>query len=170
MTKTTFPHRSPWLISFGLALVVGVTLLLLRAGQDRQTIELNALDAEVVGSDFRFYFRYPGDDGILHSQDDRYGTRDFYVPAGALVRLRLGSRDYIYLLEVPEVGVYEVAAPDLVFDVCFVAPRDGQHDFLGSQMCGYDHSELLGKLIVQSPIEFRRTMKRLSQVPLQTAH
>lgn len=165
----TFPRGILCFLSLGLILAAAVTSLAVKVQQDRLVDSLKELDAEVVGNDYRLYFRYSGDDRVLHTEDDRYGTRNFYVPAGAAVRLRLNSRDYIYLVEVPEVGVYEVAAPDLDFDARFVAPPDGEHDLLGSQMCGYDHPELLGKLIVQSPADFNKTMRRLSKTPLQTA-
>jgi heme/copper-type cytochrome/quinol oxidase subunit 2 len=164
-----FPRVTLWLIPMGLMVVVGVLLSVRRITQHRLTDSLKELDAEVLGDEYRLYFRYPGEDGVLHTQDDRFGLRDFYVPANSAVRLRLSSLDYIYLVEVPEVGVYEIAAPDLVFDVRFVAPQGGKHELLGSQMCGYDHPELLGKLIVQAPAEFVQTMKRLSRVPLQSA-
>lgn len=165
----TFPRRTLWLISIGLIFAVSLTFSVRRMSQVRLTDSLKELDAEVVGNDYHLYFRYPGEDQLLHTQDDRYGTRNLYVPVDATVRLRLNSRDYIYMLEIPEVGVYEIAAPDLDFDARFIAPHNGEHELLGSQMCGYDHPELLGKLIVQSPTEFEQTMKRLSRVPLQTA-
>jgi heme/copper-type cytochrome/quinol oxidase subunit 2 len=164
-----FPRVTLWLVPIGLMFVAGVLFSVRKIAQHRLTESLKEIDAEVLGDEYRLYFRYPGEDGVLQTQDDRFGLRDFYVPANSVVRLRLSSRDYIYLLEVPEVGVYEIAAPDLVFDVRFVAPQGGIHELLGSQMCGYDHPELLGKLIVQSPAEFIQTMKRLSRAPLQSA-
>ncbi len=129
---------------------------------------ISELDAELTGHDYRFHFRYPGEDRLLDTKDDRFGIRNLYVPEDAIVQLRLNSRDFIYTIEIPEFDVYEVAVPDLSFDVRFVASPVGSHKLLGSQMCGYDHAELLGKLIVQPVAEFERTMQRLSTSPLTT--
>ena len=150
-----------------LILVATVGLRLWSVERDRRlwAASLSELDAEIVGHDYLLYVRYPGRDQQLHTADDRIGTRDLFVPSGARVRVQLRSLDYIYLIEVPELGIYDVAAPELKFEVTFVAPESGIHELLGSQMCGYDHNSLLGKLRVQSADEFVRTMERLSVAP-----
>jgi len=140
-----------------------------RLPADRSADVVEELDVEIFARDFCLQFRYPGKDQVLPSADDRYGSTNLYVPANAVVRLILKSHDYVYTVEIPKVGVYEIAAPDLTFKVQFTAPEGGTYALLGSQMCGYDHPQLLGELIVQSPAEFSRTMKRLSSIPLQTA-
>ena len=121
---------------------------------------------EIVASDYRLYFRYPGYDHVIETNDDRFGMKHLYVPSGSLVRLRLNSCDFVYTAEIPRVDVYEIAAPDLVFEVDFSAPQPGTYDLLSSQMCGYDHPDLLGKMIVQSDRDFRSTMQSLSAIPL----
>ena len=158
--------------AFGFLTISAMLLLVggchARMAKDQIAETINEMDAELTGHDYRFHFRYPGDDRLLDTKDDRFGIRDLYVPEHANVQLRLNSRDFIYTIEIPELDVYEVAVPDMSFDVRFVASPVGSHDLLGSQMCGYDHPELLGKLIVQPVADFRRTMQRLSKSPLTT--
>jgi heme/copper-type cytochrome/quinol oxidase subunit 2 len=152
--------------------VTTAIVLLVFAGCDMvapNSEPIDAMDAELIGQEYRFYIRYPGDDLTLHTSDDRFGVRNLYVPEGAQIRLRMSSRDYIYTVEIPEMKVYEAAVPDLFFDVQFLAKPAGSHQLLGSQMCGYDHEELLGELIVQPAAEFRRTMQKLSNSPLITS-
>ncbi len=120
------------------------------------------LAIEVVGSDFVFHFRYPGIDRKLFSADDRHGSGTLFVPAGAKIHLKLTSLDYIYTFEVPARGVYEMAAPDLVFDTELAASLPRDDELLGSQMCGYDHAGLLGRMVVQTTEDFDRTMASLS--------
>lgn len=124
------------------------------------------IEIEVVGSEFAFYFRYPGSDRTLFTQDDRHGASTLFVPAGSSVHLRLSSLDYLYTLEIPARGIYEMAAPDLVLDSYMNATPPQEDDLLGSQMCGYDHPSLLGKLIVLLPPEFDRIMNSLSEQSL----
>ncbi|WP_146406425.1 hypothetical protein [Allorhodopirellula heiligendammensis] len=124
------------------------------------------IEIEVVGSEFAFYFRYPGADRTLFTQDDRHGASTLFVPAGARVHLKLSSLDYLYTLEIPAREIYEMAAPDLILDSYLEASPPQELELLGSQMCGYDHSSLLGKLIVLSPSDFDRTMNTLSKQTL----
>ncbi len=124
------------------------------------------IEIEVVGSEFVFYFRYPGVDRVLFSEDDRYGSGTLFVPEGANVHLKLTSLDYIYMMEIPAREVYEMAAPDLVFNAHVQASIPQTYDLLGSQMCGYDHPGLLGKMVVQATDDFDRTMTTLSKQSL----
>lgn len=156
------------LIVLVILLVIAVVVLSIRRRLHRSdTLPITELDIEVVGHDYRLNFRYPGTDRVLHTEDDRQGRQDLYVPAGAVVRLHLNSLDYIYTVEIPAANVYDVAVPDLVFEVPFVLSQSGDYELLGSQMCGYDHPGLLGQVIVQSQSEFTRTMNRLAPAPAQ---
>ncbi|WP_147868114.1 cytochrome c oxidase subunit II [Stieleria maiorica] len=126
---------------------------------------LTHLDVNVVGLDYHLYFQYPGPDSVLGTSDDRLGTRNFFAPANARVDLNLTSRDFVYLVEIPEVGLYEVAAPGLEFKTRIETGDSGVHSLLGSQMCGYDHPELIGDFVVQHSADFRRTVRKLSPAP-----
>ena len=168
MKSVSSPNRKPIGYRFRiritlLSFAVAFTIAAWYVGNQPSSTPITAIDTELVGYNYLFGFRYPGHDQLLYTEDDRFGTRDLYVPQNAHVQLHLKSDDYIYTLEIPKLEVYELAAPDLTFDVRFVAPKAGVHELLGSQMCGYDHSELLGKLIVQPAAEYRRTMRNLPQ-------
>ena len=164
-TRHCSTRRASLLVCLGFAAGVGAVFWAVISKRSSHAPVVNPLDIEVVGSDYRLYFRYPARDGLLHTSDDRFGIRNFYVPEGASVRLSLTSTDYAYLVEVPTAQVYEIAAPSLVFVVEFAAPVPGQHALLASQMCGYDHPELLGKLVVQPAEDFQNTMTRLPSTP-----
>lgn len=154
-------HRSTVPITVvGLALLVSGCLSSIQS-----TDSIDEIRIEVVGNDYRLRFRYPGKDGLLHTDDDRFGSRNLVVPKGAQVHLTLLSLDYAYLIEIPKAGVYDVLVPELRFETTFAAPECGRFQLLGSQMCSYAHAELLGEMMVQSPADFRDSMKRLSADP-----
>lgn len=127
------------------------------------------LHVKVIGSGYRWQYVYPGSDLVLDTEDDRYSSRMLFAPTDTKVQLHLCSEDYVYLLEIPKVGVYEIAAPDLKFEVGFATKKPGSYKLLGSQMCGYTHPDLMGDLTVQSYEDFVQTMKRLPTVPLAAA-
>ncbi len=147
------------LIAAGVAFSIGWRGL-------REEPALTHLDVKVVGLDYHLYFHYPGTDAVLGTSDDRLGSRNFFAPANASVDLNLTSRDFVYLVEIPEVGLYEVAAPGLEFKTRIETGDSGVHSLLGSQMCGYDHPELIGDFVVQRSADFRRTVRKLSPAPL----
>jgi cytochrome c oxidase subunit 2 len=145
-----------------LVTAVGISFLGYTVWYRPSVPPIENLDAEVIADDYRFHFRYPGSDRVLGTADDRFGTRNLYLPEQAAVQLNLISRDYIYTLEIPARELYEAAVPDISFTARFDAGKTGTFELLGSQMCGYDHPGLLGKLIVQPAAEFERTMRGLS--------
>ena len=96
--------RSVWLVPIGFMVASGFTLFLKKVADDQLADSFKELDVEVVGSDFSFHFRYPGDDRVFASEDDHFGSTNLYVPTAAVVRLSLQSQDYVYTFEIPEVG------------------------------------------------------------------
>lgn len=117
----------------------------MQGNQDR----IDAITIEVTGDNFNWYFRYPGPDGELGTADDRFSTKDLYLPDNADVKLELNSKDYIYTLEIPPLGVKEVAVPDLDFGMKFSTLGEQSWELLGGQFCGYTHDSLKGRVYVR---------------------
>ena len=159
------PLARPFWILLATSSLIGILVWMLFFQQAKPE-PYQQLDIEIVGSEFVFYFRYPGVDRVLFSEDDRYGSGTLFVPEGANVHFKLTSLDYLYTLEIPARDVYEMAAPDLVFNAHVPPSTPQTYDLLGSQMCGYDHPGLLGKMVVQATDDFDRTMTTLSKQSL----
>lgn len=105
---------------------------------------------EVTGEEFNWYFRYPGPDGVLGTDDDRYSVQDLYLPGNANVHLKLNSKDYLYSFSLPELDLIEIAVPGLDYELKF-ATRDAQTlELLGDQFCGFSHDTLIGKVYVRN--------------------
>ena len=103
----------------------------------------------VTGEDFRWQIRYPGPDGVLDSDDDRFGERHLEVPARSTVHLDLRSTDFVYSFYLPDVPVLEVALPGQPVVISFPVGEEQTLELLGNQMCGYTHPELLGEVRVR---------------------
>ena len=135
-----------------------------------------AMQVEVVGEQFQWYFRYPGADAAfgstrselvnaaegnplgLNPRDAR--SRDDIVssalvlPAGREVDLRLRSIDVIHGLFIPSMRLKENAVPGLVLHVHFTPTTPGTYPILCSQVCGLGHARMQAVLSVVSPAEF----------------
>ena len=117
------------------------------------------LPLRIVGDAFEWHVRYPGADGVLDTEDDVTATRDVHLPSGTPVEIQLGSTDYIYGFRIPDLGVNEMAVPDLDFRAAFVSPEPGTHALMGDQMCGYAHESLIGEVVVLEDREFGRWLE-----------
>ncbi len=95
-------RAAEWLLVAGLATAAG-------CGSSEP------LRVDVVGREFYWHFTYPGADDALGTSDDVQVVRDFVLPSGRPVVLRVTSDDFIYTFRAPELGLLETAAPGLSF-------------------------------------------------------
>ncbi|MBV8630533.1 MAG: cytochrome C oxidase subunit II [Silvibacterium sp.] len=135
-----------------------------------------AMQVEVVGEQFEWYFRYPGADAAfgstrpdlvnaaegnplglnprdLSSRDDIVSSV-LVLPAGREVDLRLRSIDVIHGLFIPGMRLKENAVPGLVLHVHFTPTTPGTYPILCSHVCGLGHARMQAVLSVVSPAEF----------------
>lgn len=126
----------------------GITLplLLSSAGCDVNSdlSPTNALAIEVTGNEYNWYFRYPGRDGVLGTDDDQHSVKDLFLPENTDVFLKLTSNDYVYSFALPDLDLREVAVPGLNFELQFRTKGNQTLQILGDQLCGFAHESLIG--------------------------
>lgn len=113
-----------------------------------QSPDDKVLAIEVTGYEYNWYFRYPGKDGVLGTDDDEHTVQDLLLPEDTDVVLRLTSNDYLYSFSLPDLGLREVAVPDMSFELQFHTEGDQTLQILGDQFCGFAHDTLIGKVYV----------------------
>jgi len=126
------------------------------------------LSVDVTGDDYRWHLRYPGPDGVLGTSDDRAAMRDVHVPANTPVVLVLHSRDFVYKLRLPHLGIAEIAVPEQEFTLAFDSGPPGSHEIRGDQFCGFSHPDLIGTLHVDPPdvfVEWLAGLETATDVP-----
>lgn len=125
-----------------------------------QQSSAGTLVVEMTGRNFQWRVRYPGEDQLLHTQDDVLAWRDLHVPAHARVRIELVSDDLLYTFEIAEFEQNEIAVPDMEFFVEFQTGNPGQFDFRGDQFCGYAHPELSGTVFVETEQDLEKWLTK----------
>lgn len=110
----------------------------------------------MTGRDYGWEVRHPGPDGRLDTPDDRLGTSRLNIPAKTSVRVELESEDYVYTVALPHFDLNEVVVPDMEFELRLPPSEDGRFDLVGDHLCGYDHPELLGVLIVRTQEDYEQ--------------
>jgi cytochrome c oxidase subunit II len=132
---------------------------------------------EVVGRQWYFNFRFPGEDGVLgtvdarfvsdtnpfginpddpHGQDDvLISSPELHLPIGRPVKAELRSIDVLHDFTVPHFRAKMNMVPGLVTYVWFTPTRTGNFDVLCEQLCGVAHFAMRGKVIVEDERAFR---------------
>lgn len=137
-----------------------------------------AVQVEVTGVQFAWYFRYPGPDGIYgalrpalvnapagnplgldltdpHSRDDIVSAI-LVLPVGRQVDLRLRTQDVIHGLFIPGMRLKEDAIPGMLGHLQFTPTVPGDYAILCSQVCGLGHSRMQARLRVVSEADYER--------------
>jgi cytochrome c oxidase subunit II len=135
-----------------------------------------AMQVEVVGQQFQWYFRYPGTDAIFgatrptlvsaaagnplgldpgdpNAADDIVSSI-LVLPAGREVDLRLRSLDVIHGFFIPGMRLKQNAVPGLILHIHFTPTKTGTYPILCSQVCGLGHERMQASLQIVSPADF----------------
>jgi len=135
-----------------------------------------ALQVEVTGVQFAWYFRYPGPDATFgrthpnlvapgegnplgldpsdpHSADDLV-TSELVLPIGREVDLRLKAQDVIHGLSIPEMRLKQNAIPGQTIHLHFTPTTPGTYAILCTQLCGLGHYRMNATLRVVPPAQF----------------
>ena len=137
---------------------------------------LTALQIEVTGVQFAWYFRYPGPDATFgitrpslvapgegnplgldpadpHSTDD-FVTSELVLPANREVDLRLNAQDVIHGLSIPELRLKQNAVPGQIIHLHFTPTTPGTYAILCTQLCGLGHYRMNATLRILPPDQF----------------
>ena len=140
-----------------------------------------ALQVEVTGKQFAWYFRYPGEDATFgrtdlalvdagagnplgleprdtHGEDDVVSS-ELVLPVNREVDLRLRAQDVIHGFAVPEMRLKQNAVPGETVHLHFTPSRRGTYAILCTQLCGLGHYRMNANLRVLSENDFQRWLK-----------
>ena len=135
-----------------------------------------ALQVEVTGVQFAWYFRYPGIDAIFgttkpqlvapgegnpigidptdsHGSDD-FVTSELVLPTNREVDLRLNAQDVIHGFSIPEMRLKQNAVPGQTIHVHFTPTTPGTYAILCTQLCGLGHYRMNASVRVLPTAEF----------------
>jgi cytochrome c oxidase subunit 2 len=135
-----------------------------------QGASAGAMQVEVVGQQFQWYFHYPGADGRFGRSDpslvdaaggnpigldpadeaghDDLVTSELVLPEGREVDLGLRSLDVIHGFFVPALRVKQDAVPGMESHIHFTPMKSGTYVVLCSQLCGLGHARMQAKVRV----------------------
>jgi cytochrome c oxidase subunit II len=125
---------------------------------------------EIIGEQFAWNIRYPGEDGVFGRRDPQLITQmnplgiDFDDPAAAddvvvlnelqlpvdhPVLLRIGSKDVIHSVFLPNFRVKMDAVPGMTTSFQFTPNKEGEFDLVCTELCGLGHYRMRGYVVVR---------------------
>jgi cytochrome c oxidase subunit 2 len=158
---------------------VGVAIMLapgLVAWNDFVTVPEDAAAFEVVGQQWNWRYRFPGQDGVLGTSDiqnitdenpfglnpdDPNGQDDILVddselhlPIGQPVQALLRSIDVLHDFYVPQFRAKMDMVPGMITYFWVTPTRNGTFDILCFELCGIGHHEMRGIVVVEAQADF----------------
>ena len=143
--------------------------------------DASAMQVEVVGVQFQWYFRYPGTDAAFgrtspelvdagagnplgldpadpHSHDD-FVASELVLPIGRQVDLRIRAHDVIHGFFIPGMRIKQNALPGQTLHIHFTPTQTGDYAILCSQLCGMGHYRMQANLRVVSQSEYEQWLE-----------
>ena len=183
--KGSFAHYEPenkkleiWLVSVTAIGVIAMLAPGLLVWANFVDVPDDAVEMEVVGQQWRWGYRYPGDDGVFGSSDvshmsvdnpfginpeDPNGRDDRLVDgAGSVMHLALDqpvqiwlrSKDVLHNFTVPQFRVKMDMVPGMVTYLWLTPTVVGEYDLLCEELCGLAHFAMRGRVAVVEQQEF----------------
>jgi len=159
-----------------LFLFLGIRAEHLWAAQRYTGADPSAMQVEVTGMQFAWYFRYPGTDahfGLTHltladaasgnplglDSHDPYAADDIVssqlvLPVGREVDLALHSTDVIHGFSIPALRLKQNAVPGETVHIHFTPTLPGEYAILCTQVCGSGHFRMNATLRIVPLAEF----------------
>ena len=146
------------------------------AAQRYTGADLSAMQVEVTGVQFAWYFRYPGADATFGRTSlslvapaeanplgidphdpagrDDIVTSQLVLPANREVDLTLRAQDVIHGFSIPQMRIKQNALPGQTAHIHFTPQTPGDYAILCTQVCGLGHYRMLATLRVIPPAAF----------------
>lgn len=98
-----------------------------------------------------------------NAQDDIVTNKMLHVPVDKPVIAKVTSRDVIHSFGLPNFRVKIDAIPGIVLPTWFEARKTGSFNIACSQLCGANHANMVGYVVVESKNDYKEWYKK--QIP-----
>ena len=165
--------RLTWLTSLGVAALLAPGLLV---WNQFVTVPKNAFNVEVVGYQWGWNYRLPGEDRILGKTDAKlvsyenpYGLNlndpngkddiivqdaDLHLQIDQPVKINLRSLDVIHNFYVPQFRAKMDTLPGIVSYYWFTPTKTGKYEILCAEFCGTGHYGMRGTVLVDEKKDY----------------
>lgn len=165
--------RLEWILTIVTTVgVVGMLAPGLAVWQEYVEVPDDAAQVEIVGQQWNWSYRLPGEDGVFGAVDarqisvdnpfgldpeDAFSADDVLVAQASLhlpidrpVKALLRSKDVLHDFYVPEFRAKMDAVPGMISYMWFTPTKVGTYEVLCAELCGVGHHTMRGTVVVDS--------------------
>lgn len=142
---------APFLVVLGIAFMSRGVWADVR---DPDQVPGDALEVDVMASQFEWTATYPGADGRLHTDDDLVTRNEIHVPVDQPIRVILRADDVLHSFFLPDLRVKQDAIPGKEIPVWFEANETGEYPLACAELCGLGHYRMGGTLFVHARSDY----------------
>src|SRR6266516_3708606 len=116
----------------------------------------NPLTVDVFSQQFAWSFGYPG-------KGDVWSQGELHVPLDRQVQFKMHAQNVIHSFWVPEWRIKKDNVPGITTTAIVTPDRVGTYQLICTELCGFGHSSMRAKVVVEQPAEFRKWVAGLEQ-------
>ena len=116
----------------------------------------NALTVDVFSQQYAWSFGYPG-------KDDKWSQGELHVPVNRQVQFKMHAQDVIHSFWVPEWRIKKDNVPGITTTAVITPDRIGTYQLVCTELCGFGHSTMRAKVVVEPPTKFRKWVAALPE-------
>ena len=142
----------------------------------------DALEVEVLGQQWQWRFRFPGEGGKLGGSDARFfapnnpfgidpadaagrddilvDNNELHLPVNKPVKMLLRSHDVLHDFFVPNFRARQNIVPGQISQFWFTPTVPGRYEAMCAQLCGVGHPAMRGFVVVESQAQFEAWLAR----------
>ncbi|TKB44899.1 cytochrome c oxidase subunit II [Thalassotalea mangrovi] len=142
----------------------------------------DAHEVEVIGQQWSWTYRFPGEDGILGkadsqlinvdnpfgiSADDPNGyddilinSNELHLPVNKPVKLLQRSKDVLHNFSIPQFRVKMDLVPGLTSYFWFTPTKAGTYEIFCQELCGVAHYLMRGSIVVEEQADFEQWLQQ----------
>jgi len=114
----------------------------------------NPLTVQVFSQQFAWSFGYPG---------NAWSEGELHVPLDRQVHFKMHAQDVIHSFWVPEWRIKKDNVPGITTTAIVTPDKVGAYQLICTELCGFGHSTMRAKVVVEPPAEFRKWVDGLEQ-------
>lgn len=119
--------------------------------------EPDRMVVNVFSQQFAWNFTYP--------EADKHSAAELRVPVGKQIEFKMHAFDVIHSFWVPEWRIKKDNVPGIVTRAIITPEKEGTYQLVCTELCGYGHTTMRAKVIVQSQEEFDAWLAEQSEIP-----
>ncbi len=118
------------------------------------------VSVRVTGQQFSWVFTYPDEKGDFDGDNAFQSMGDMHVPIGKNIVFDLEAKDVLHSFSIPSLRLKQDAVPGRKIKGWFNATKIGAYDIACAQICGGGHTNMQGRIIVESEEDFAKWLSQ----------